>query len=563
MDVRGRVAMALVAVAVTGSAALVAFAMPAASAPTPSRAEFKYTGNSQTFTVPAEVFKLEVTAYGARGGSLEGDESGAAGGMASATIAVHPRETLYVEVGGKGQDSDAERVDAPCSIFPVSEYSCTAAYGGFNGGGAGGSGTTTIPHAHSGGGGGGASDVRRKPPLESGTLESRLVVGAGGGGAGAPPAGGTGIAPAKGGAAIPFSTESIGAAGESTNGEPLGAGGGGVGQPEGGGIGGAGGYEEQAGGDSCVGDRCPGYHGEPGKQGQGGAAAGVYSFCDESKEGRCTGGFSEFAGGAGGGGGGGYYGGGGGGEGGIELGGEGAEAAGGGGGGGAGLSYAPEGEVAAAPESDEPGGNGLVILEWTPGEEGPTGLTGPTGPSGTTGATGKTGATGGTGKKAEETGEPKVEEVEVSGTEEPNVKIKVKCAALFTTAVCRMLARTEVKEDIVDNRVIAVTASMRGRASRARALWSRRASKRRRRRVHRTVVIGESSATIPAGEDRALDIKLNAAGKRLLRKLGRLTVRVQVSQSIDGREVPMKSATVTLRRHKGAARRRRGGRPHR
>src|SRR5215216_3724498 len=73
---------------------------------------FSYTGAEQMYVVPAGVTAVRVDAVGGRG---DGD-SGAGGNphKVVGAISVTPGETLYVEVGGNGND----------------------AVGGFNGGGA-------------------------------------------------------------------------------------------------------------------------------------------------------------------------------------------------------------------------------------------------------------------------------------------------------------------------------------------------------------------------------------------------------------------------------------------
>jgi hypothetical protein len=115
---------------------------------------FFYTGGEQTFTVPAGVTSLHVVAIGAAGGDATAAKGGA-GAEVVADLGVTPGQTLYIEVGGKGE-TEAE-----------------GGVGGFNGGGAG------------GGGGGGASDIRTSPFASGLTPDTRLIVaGAGGGGGG-------------------------------------------------------------------------------------------------------------------------------------------------------------------------------------------------------------------------------------------------------------------------------------------------------------------------------------------------------------------------------------------
>ena len=127
----------------------------------PTTQAFSFTGAPETFTVPADVCELQVTADGAAGADLTGDIVGGLGGHAQATIAVTPGEVLQVRVGGQG---------ASAQVSP-------GGAGGFNGGGDGGDGTGG---ASGGSGGGGASDVRRGDFADA----SRLVIGGGGGGAG-------------------------------------------------------------------------------------------------------------------------------------------------------------------------------------------------------------------------------------------------------------------------------------------------------------------------------------------------------------------------------------------
>jgi hypothetical protein len=117
---------------------------------------FVYTGKAQTWTVPANVNSVVVSAFGAQGGTFGNVANGAGGlgGEATATLAVTPGESLQVNVGGNSSP-------------------------GFNGGFFG---------------GGGASDIRRQPF----GLTNRLIVGGGGGGGGDGHFGGTGTGGAGG-----------------------------------------------------------------------------------------------------------------------------------------------------------------------------------------------------------------------------------------------------------------------------------------------------------------------------------------------------------------------------
>ncbi len=117
---------------------------------------FTYTGGEQTFTVPAGVTSVEVLAVGGHGGSAAA--SGGVAAQVTGTLSVTAGETLYVEVGGNGQDGSPDGHDT--------------SGGGFNGGSEGGA------------GGGGASDVRTSPIADGLSPDSRLLVAGGGGGSG-------------------------------------------------------------------------------------------------------------------------------------------------------------------------------------------------------------------------------------------------------------------------------------------------------------------------------------------------------------------------------------------
>lgn len=115
---------------------------------------FLFTGAEQTFKVPGGVTSVHVVAIGGAGGAATDSSGGVAAEVSGDLTGLTPGQTLYVEVGGRGEDAGDGGV------------------GGFNGGGNG------------AGGGGGASDVRTTP-LASGLLtDKRLIVAAGGGGGG-------------------------------------------------------------------------------------------------------------------------------------------------------------------------------------------------------------------------------------------------------------------------------------------------------------------------------------------------------------------------------------------
>ena len=125
---------------------------------------FAYTGNYQTWTIPATgTYKLEV--WGAQGGDRVNYNGGGAslyggkGGYSVGNMTLTAGQTIYIYVGGQG-----------------SGYSGTNAWavrpGGFNGGGAA-NGTNTS-HGTSGGGG---TDIR----VGGSALNNRVIVAGGGG----------------------------------------------------------------------------------------------------------------------------------------------------------------------------------------------------------------------------------------------------------------------------------------------------------------------------------------------------------------------------------------------
>jgi hypothetical protein len=229
-----RGAGALFATALAGGALV---AMSASTGAQTESESFAFTGEDETFVVPAGVCQVEIDAVGANGGDSITNEAepspGGAGGAIAATVPVTAGEELTVQVGGRGGDGTG------------------AAFGiGGNSGEdfSGGAGGATSGDGFGGGGGGGAS-------LVSGS--SGVLVGAGGGGGGGgqaangiveSSAGGAGGG-AAGGSGLPASTG--GGGGTST--EP-GAGGGNpalsgeVGQPGVGELGGEGGSAGRAGG---------------------------------------------------------------------------------------------------------------------------------------------------------------------------------------------------------------------------------------------------------------------------------------------------------------------------
>jgi hypothetical protein len=150
------------AAAVLGLCATLSIACAAPASADAASMTFASSGVEQVFAVPAGVSTVHVVAIGAPGAS--GTRSGGFGGRVIGDLPVVGGQTLFVEVGGKGN----RRTESP------------AGAGGFNGGASGGQGGGVGRVA----GGGGASDVRTVSASQSGSLGSRLIVAGGGGGSG-------------------------------------------------------------------------------------------------------------------------------------------------------------------------------------------------------------------------------------------------------------------------------------------------------------------------------------------------------------------------------------------
>jgi hypothetical protein len=133
-------------------------------------ATFNFTGDVQTFVVPAGVTSATIKTWGAQGGGSDFSNHGGLGGYAIGTLGVQPGDVLYVYVGGQPPSANTDGIPNP---------------GGYNGGG----------NAWGfGGGGGGASDVRT-----GGTsFSNRLIVAGGGGGEWWPGGAGGGLAGTRG-----------------------------------------------------------------------------------------------------------------------------------------------------------------------------------------------------------------------------------------------------------------------------------------------------------------------------------------------------------------------------
>ena len=129
--------------------------------------DFDYTGNEQSFIIPAGVTQVQLEVWGAQGGDATTTYPGGRGGYATGTYDVTPGQTLYVNVGGMGQDYTNPH---------------TGNYlGGYNGGGNGNATSTSSYRT----GGGGATHVATASGVLRNLNSNRnsvLIVAGGGGG---------------------------------------------------------------------------------------------------------------------------------------------------------------------------------------------------------------------------------------------------------------------------------------------------------------------------------------------------------------------------------------------
>ena len=278
----------------------------------PHQVAFSYTGNGQSWNVPAGVTFITIDVYGAQGGA--GGQgclpiaAGGLGGHTTSSFLVNPSQTLKVNVGGAG---------GPGAQLGGTGIGGTA---GFNGGAPGGN----EPHGiifpgPTGGGGGGASDV--------GQTQARtpMIVAGGGGGGGGDAA-----------AADPGTGECAGGAGQGGGGGGTSGGGGGDGVNTSANGSGAQGGTQLAGGGGGAGAQSPNGDGVDGQFRSGGTGG---TYIDPAIE----------SGMSGGGGGGGWYGGG--------CGGGGFS----GGGGGGGSGHGPKGVTF---QFGVQTGNGSVVITY-------------------------------------------------------------------------------------------------------------------------------------------------------------------------------------------------------
>ena len=216
--------------------------------------KFDYSGSEETFTAPyTGYYKLET--WGAQGGNAMADgvpqkETGGYGAYSTGIVKLNKGDTLYINVGGKGEDAKDQTAGST---------------GGYNGGGTGGkdsNGSSGYRGNEPGAGGGGATHIATTTGLLS-SLEGKtdtvlMVSGAGGGGSWTNAGGsGGGLFGVNG----TYKTL-ISKGGSQTTGYAFGQGGTGSANQAGGGGGGAGYF----GGYGGAGD---GYDGSPGAGGSG------------------------------------------------------------------------------------------------------------------------------------------------------------------------------------------------------------------------------------------------------------------------------------------------------
>ena len=70
--------------------------------PAPTSVTFQYTGNVQTWTVPAGVVQATFDLFGGEGGGMGDAELGGPGGHTRATLPVTAGSTVNILVGGMG-----------------------------------------------------------------------------------------------------------------------------------------------------------------------------------------------------------------------------------------------------------------------------------------------------------------------------------------------------------------------------------------------------------------------------------------------------------------------------
>ncbi len=183
---------------------------------------FGYTGNVQSRSLPAGVYKLEV--WGAEGATGYNQGTAGKGGYSVGLITLSSTTTVYVVVGGTGRTSSGTHTSTD-KVRTVA---------GYNGGGAGNGNTGAW-----GGAGGGATHIATRTGVlkDLASYKSSIFIVAGGGGGGGHKGqsgytggAGGGTSGIAGGSGVSVGTQSSGYAfgqGMSTTGHDMGAGGGG------------------------------------------------------------------------------------------------------------------------------------------------------------------------------------------------------------------------------------------------------------------------------------------------------------------------------------------------
>lgn len=152
---------------------------------------FDYSGEVRQYTVPDGATSLKLEVWGAQGGRAWRNRGwGAYGGLGGYSVGNYSTtsgSTLYIVVGGKGEDA----------VYSTRNNSSrTTANGGYNGGGGGSCDEQRGDDSEASGAGGGASHIATMTGTLSGIGESNrgrvLIVGGGGGGGSFEQAGGAG-----------------------------------------------------------------------------------------------------------------------------------------------------------------------------------------------------------------------------------------------------------------------------------------------------------------------------------------------------------------------------------
>src|ERR1700735_1547364 len=91
-------------IGVAGACAAIALGLPSIATASETLAQDFTVAGEHEFVVPSAVNSLRATLIGGNGAPGHGGFPGGAGATVTATLAVTPGETLYVEVAGSGMD---------------------------------------------------------------------------------------------------------------------------------------------------------------------------------------------------------------------------------------------------------------------------------------------------------------------------------------------------------------------------------------------------------------------------------------------------------------------------